>query len=89
VNDSKPSPWEQPPQRQKKLAQRKAERLARRAEYWGQRIDAARQVGLEAAASLTFDRARGELDRLSGDQRERALEALIEAIDRVREAHAQ
>lgn len=89
MNHVPKSPWEVPPQRQKKLSQRKAERLARRAAYWGGRIEAARQIGVEAAAALTFDRARGDLDRLPAADRERAFEALIEAVDRVREAHAQ
>jgi hypothetical protein len=86
---SRPSPWHQPPERPRKLAVRKAERLARRAQYWGERIEAARHVGPEAVASLTFDRARKELDALPVEQRERAFTALTEAIDRVRETHAQ
>ncbi|MFB7552596.1 hypothetical protein ACFRCI_38005 [Streptomyces sp. NPDC056638] len=89
MNDTPKSPWEVPPQRQKKLAQRRAERLARRAAYWGERIEAARNIGPEAAASLTFDRARGELERLPDDKREAAFEALIRAVDTVRETHAQ
>lgn len=90
MNDPvKTSPWAAPPQRQKKLSQRRAERLARRAEYWGQRIAAARNISLEAAASLTFDRARGELDRLPDHLRDAAWEALIRAVDKVRETHAQ
>jgi hypothetical protein len=89
MNAPRLSPWQQPPERQKKLAQRKAERLARRAQYWGERIEAARGLGPEAAASLTFDRARSELDRLPEAQRERAFGALAEAIDRIRETHAQ
>lgn len=83
------SPWQQPPERPKKLAQRRAERLARRAEFWGERLAAARELGPEAAASMTFDRARSELERLPTEQRERAFGALAEAIDRIREAHAQ
>lgn len=83
------SPWQQPPKRPKKLAQRKAERLARRAEYWGVRLAAARELGPDVAASMIFDRARSELDRLPTEQRERAFEALADAIDRIREAHAQ
>lgn len=86
---SKPSPWTAPPERQKKLRQRKAERLARRAEYWGHRIETARQIGPEAAAALTFDRARSDLDRLPEERREQAYEALIQAIDQAREKHTQ
>ncbi|HBF84088.1 MAG TPA: hypothetical protein DD420_30435 [Streptomyces sp.] len=89
MNESPKSPWEVPPQRQKKLSQRRAERLARRAAYWGERIAAARNIGCEAAASLTFDRARGELERLPEDKREAAFDALIRAVDKVRETHAQ
>lgn len=89
MNDHRPSPWQQPPERQKKLAQRKAERLARRAQYWGDRLAAAQELGPEAVASVTFDRARRELDRLPTEQRERALGALADAIDRIRETHAQ
>ncbi|MCX4543798.1 hypothetical protein [Streptomyces sp. NBC_01565] len=83
------SPWHQPPQRPKKLAQRKAERLARRAQYWGERLAAAGELGPEAVASVTFDRARKELDALPAEQRQRAFAALADVIDRVREAHAQ
>ncbi|MFI8007950.1 hypothetical protein [Streptomyces sp. NPDC086010] len=85
----KPSPWDVPPQRQKKLRQRRAEKLARRAQYWGERLSAAREIGPEAAAAVTFDRARGELDRLPDGPRERAFEALILAVEQVREKHAQ
>ncbi|MFH8558915.1 hypothetical protein ACH4FE_35735 [Streptomyces celluloflavus] len=89
MNDTKQSPWNTPPERQKKLRQRKAERLARRAEYWGQRIEAAREIGPEAAASLVFDRARGDLDRLPSERREGAYEALMDAIEHVRVTHTQ
>ncbi|MCY0917021.1 hypothetical protein OS965_02370 [Streptomyces sp. H27-G5] len=85
----RPSPWQQPPERPKKLAQRRAERLARRAQYWGGLLDAARQMGPQAFASTTFDRARVEIDRLPAGQQERAYEALAAAIDRIRESHAQ
>lgn len=86
---NRPSPWQQPPERPKKLAQRKAERLARRAQYWGDRLAAARDLGPDAFAAMIFDRARNELERLPEEQRERAFEALADAVDRVRETHAQ
>ncbi|MDF4254625.1 hypothetical protein [Streptomyces sp. WMMB303] len=87
--EDRPSPWEQAPERRKKLAHKRAERLARRAEYWGKRLEAARQIGPEAVASLTFDRVRGDFDRLDGERRERAYLALAQALNAVREAHAE
>ncbi|MDI6413162.1 hypothetical protein QLX52_30610 [Streptomyces albus] len=89
MNEDRPSPWEQAPERRKRLGHKRAERLARRAEYWGTRLEAARQVGPDAVASLTFDRARSDFDRLSEQRRERAYAALTQAVDAVREAHAE
>ncbi|MEW1724295.1 hypothetical protein [Streptomyces sp. NPDC093109] len=89
MNEGKPSPWSSPPTRQKKLRDKRAEKLARRAGHWGGRLAAAREAGPAAYAAMVFDRARGELDRLPEAARETAYEALAQAVDRVREQHAQ
>lgn len=83
------SPWTNPPARPKKLRDRRAERKARRAEFWGARLQQATDDGPEAVAAVTWDRARSALDRLPDTARQSAYRALAEAIDRVRETHAQ
>ena len=83
------APWADPPARQKTLRRRRAERQARRAEFWGQRIADAEQDGPPAAAAVRIDWARTALGRLPETARHRAFEELGQAIDRVREAHAE
>lgn len=83
------SPWDSPPQRTKKLRVRRAEKDARRAEFWGRRLEEARLAGPDAVAAVAWDRARGTLDKLRGADRDRAFEELTRAVDRIREQHAQ
>lgn len=83
------NPWNAPPERAKKLRQKRAEKAARRAQFWGRRLEAAREIGPEEVAAITWDRARGALDKLPDDARERAYAALTVAVDYVREQHAQ
>jgi hypothetical protein len=83
------APWSSPPQRAKKLRDRKAERQARKAEFWGRRLQEAAEDGPEALAAMQWDRARAALDRLPDQARKRAYEALAQVVDRVRETHAQ
>lgn len=83
------APWNSPPERTKTLRQRRAEKLARRAERWGQRLEAARAEGADMVAAVTFDRLRAGLDSLPAGARDRAYEAATEALDRVREMHAE
>lgn len=86
---SVPSPWSDPPARKKPLRRRRAEKQARRAEFWGGRLAAAQEQGPAAVAAVRFDRARTALARLPDAARMRAFEELGEAVDRVREAHAE
>lgn len=83
------APWNNPPERAKTLRQRRAEKLARRAERWGQRLQVARAEGQDMVAAVTFDRLRAALDGLPSAARDRAYEAATEALDRVREMHAE
>jgi len=83
------APWVNPPQRDKKLRARKAERAARRAEFWGRRRDQARAEGPEAVAQFEWDRARASLERLNEPARSTAFEALARAVEIVREKHGQ
>ncbi|MFI0822211.1 hypothetical protein ACH4TX_41755 [Streptomyces sp. NPDC021098] len=83
------APWTSPPQREKTLRRRRAEKLARRAERWGQRLESARQEGPDMLAAVTFDRLRAALDRLPNTARDRAYEAAVQALDRIREAHTE
>jgi hypothetical protein len=77
------------PVRRKPLAVKRAEQLARRAQTWGLRVEAAKEKGAAAVATVQFDWARATLKRLDGPAAERAWEALTEALMRVREEHAQ
>lgn len=83
------APWTDPPARQKTLRQRRAERQGRRAEYWGRKLADAAQAGPASVAAVTFDRARSTLSGLAEPRRTTALQALADAIDRVRESHAE
>lgn len=83
------SPWNNPPQRAKTLRRRRAEKLARRAEYWGRRLEAARQEGPDMVAAVTFDRLRSTLDKLPAQDRDRAYEQVTQALEDIRERHAQ
>lgn len=83
------APWIDPPHRPKTLRRRRAERQARKAEFWGSRLAAAQQEGPAAVAAVQFDRARTTLARLPDLARMRAFEELGEVIDRVREMHAE
>lgn len=83
------SPWHNPPQRAKTLRTRRAEKLARRAEHWGRRLDAARTEGPDRVAAVTFDRLRSALDKLPTGARDRAYEDTVQALDHLRERHAQ
>lgn len=83
------APWTNPPQREKTLRRRRAEKLARRAERWGQRLESARQEGPDMLAAVTFDRLRAAFDNLPSATRDRAYEAATEALDRVRETHTE
>ncbi|OIJ95406.1 hypothetical protein [Streptomyces colonosanans] len=83
------APWNNPPERTKKLRRKRAEKLARKAEHWGRRLEEARQEGPDMVAAVTFDRLRGELDRLPAGPRDRAYEDVVRALEHVRESHAQ
>ncbi|MET7713684.1 hypothetical protein [Streptomyces sp. NPDC005407] len=85
----KASPWDRPPQRAKTLRTKAAEKKARRAEFWGRRIQDAQQDGPQAVAVVAWDRVRGSLARLPEAARDRGFEALAEAADRIREQYAQ
>jgi hypothetical protein len=77
------------PTRRKPLSVKRAEQLARRAQTWGRRIEAAKEAGPAAVATIQFDWARAAFNRLDGATAERAWVALAEALTRVREEHAQ
>ncbi|MEU6621907.1 hypothetical protein ABZ926_14180 [Streptomyces litmocidini] len=83
------APWNNPPERRKPLRRKRAEKLARRAEHWGARLAEARAEGPDMEAAVLFDRLRGELDRLPQAARERAYEDVVQALERIRETHAQ
>jgi hypothetical protein len=83
------APWNNPPERKKTLRRKRAEKQARRAEHWGRRLEEARQEGPDMVAAVTFDRLRGALDKLPAADRERAYEALTQALEHIRETHAQ
>lgn len=83
------APWVNPPVRTKPLRQRRAEKLARRAERWGQRIEAARQEGPDMVAAVTFDRLRAAIGNLPDAARDRAYEAAAQALDHIRETHTE
>jgi hypothetical protein len=77
------------PTRRKPLSVKRAESLARRAQTWGRRVEAAKEAGPAAVATVQFDWARATFARLDGAEAERAWVALTEALTRVREEHAQ
>ncbi|MGW0655884.1 hypothetical protein ACWD4T_45275 [Streptomyces umbrinus] len=83
------APWNNPPQRQKPLRRKRAEKQARQAEHWGRRLEEARQEGPDMVAAVTFDRLRGVLDKLPAADRDRAYEAVVLALEHLRETHAQ
>ncbi|GAA0454393.1 hypothetical protein [Streptomyces olivaceiscleroticus] len=83
------APWQDPPPRKKPLRRRRAEKQARQAAHWGQRLEEAAKEGPDMVAAVTFDRLRGALDRLPNQGRERAFEDLIQTLDTFRETHAQ
>lgn len=89
MNSPESSPWNVPPQREKTLRRKRAEKAARKAQLWGRRLDEAREIGPEEVAAVTWDRARAALEGLPDATRERAYQALTDAVDRVREQHAQ
>ncbi|MFK8851354.1 hypothetical protein [Streptomyces sp. Ac-502] len=82
-------PWNNPPERKKPLRRKRAEKLARRAEHWGRRLEEAREEGPDMVAAVIFDRLRGELDTLPQTARDRAYDDVTRALERVRETHAQ
>jgi hypothetical protein len=88
VNE-RPGPWVDPPERKKPLRKRRAERQARKAEFWGARLAVAEEQGPAETSAVRFDRARTALARLPESARTRAFEELGQAIDRVRETHAE
>jgi hypothetical protein len=77
------------PTRRKPLSVKRAESLARRAQTWGRRVEAAKEAGPAAVATIQFDWARASFNRLDDPAAERAWSALTEALTRVREEHAQ
>ncbi|MFD8777543.1 hypothetical protein [Streptomyces sp. NPDC059916] len=83
------SPWNNPPQRTKTLRRKRAEKQARRAEHWGQRLEAARQEGPDMAGAVVFDRLRSTLDKLPGPTRDLAYEDVVQALENIRERYAQ
>lgn len=82
-------PWTNPPKRKKTLQERKAEKIARKAAFWGERLTQAVQEGPREVAIVQWDRAKAVLNRLPDNERDRAYAVLADAIDRVREAHAE
>ncbi|WP_432158802.1 MULTISPECIES: hypothetical protein [unclassified Streptomyces] len=89
MSDTATAPWNNPPQRQKPLRRKRAEKQARQAEHWGRRLEEARQEGPDAVAAVTFDRLRSVLDKLPQEARDRAYETVAAALDNIRETHAQ
>ena len=89
MSDIETAPWNNPPQRRKPLRRKRAEKLARKAERWGQRLEDARKEGPDAVAEVTFDRLRSSLARLPQEARDRAYEAVAAALETIRETHAQ
>ncbi|MGW7463838.1 hypothetical protein ACWGJT_03825 [Streptomyces xantholiticus] len=89
MNDTATAPWNDPPKRDKTLRRRRAEKQARRAEHWGRRLEAARQEGPDMIAAVTFDRLRSVLDKLPAAHRDRGYEAVVQALDHIRETHSQ
>ncbi|MFD7922519.1 hypothetical protein ACFV3R_25245 [Streptomyces sp. NPDC059740] len=83
------APWTNPPKREKTLRRRRAEKLARRAESWGRRLEEARTEGPDVVTAVAFDRLRAAFDQLPGSLRDRAYEAATVALDRVRETHTE
>ncbi|WP_030593779.1 hypothetical protein [Streptomyces anulatus] len=89
MNSTQGAPWNNPPERAKPLRRKRAEKLARRAEHWGRRLEEARQEGPDMVAAVAFDRLRKALDTLPADARERAFEDAVSTLDQIRERHAQ
>lgn len=89
MSDTQTAPWNNPPQRQKPLRRKRAEKQARQAEHWGRRLEDARKEGQDAVAEVTFDRLRSALDKLPQEARDRAYEAVAAALENIRETHAQ
>ncbi|MDP9954275.1 MULTISPECIES: hypothetical protein [Streptomyces] len=88
-NTAQDAPWNNPPERKKPLRRKRAEKLARRAEHWGRRLEEARAQGPDMVAAVAFDRLRKALDSLPADARERAFEDAVSTLDQIRERHAQ
>ncbi|MER0443203.1 hypothetical protein ABR738_01185 [Streptomyces sp. Edi4] len=89
MSDTETAPWNNPPQRAKPLRRKRAEKLARQAERWGERLEEARLEGPDMVAAVTFDRLRRALNGLPAEARDRAYEAVTQALDTIRETHAQ
>lgn len=89
MSDTQTAPWNNPPQRQKPLRRKRAEKQARQAEHWGRRLEEARKLGPDAVAEVTFDRLRSVLEKLPQDARDRAYETVTAALENIRETHAQ
>ncbi|MFF7365433.1 MULTISPECIES: hypothetical protein [unclassified Streptomyces] len=89
MNDHPAAPWNNPPERSKPLRRKRAEKLARRAEHWGRRLEEARAQGPDMVAAVAFDRLRKALDALPAGARERAFEDVVSTLDQIRERHAQ
>ncbi|MGX9923524.1 hypothetical protein ACWIG4_27160 [Streptomyces sp. NPDC002248] len=83
------APWNDPPERKKPLRRRRAEKLARRAAHWGDRLAEAREQGPDMEAAVAFDRLRGEIDKLPAAARDAAYDHVVRALDTLRETHAQ
>jgi hypothetical protein len=89
VSDTQTAPWNNPPQRQKPLKRKRAEKQARQAEHWGRRLEEARKQGTDVVAEVTFDRLRSVLERLPQEARDRGYEAVTAALENIRETHGQ
>lgn len=82
------APWSKPSTRKKPLEVRRAERQARRAEHWGERIAEARKQGPRTQATTAWDRLRATVNRLPEGLQREAWEKTIAQLDRIRQEFA-
>ncbi|MFF3247390.1 hypothetical protein ACFYWY_27550 [Streptomyces sp. NPDC002870] len=82
------APWSKPSTRKKPLVERRAERQARRAEHWGDRIAEARKQGPRTQAATAWDRLRATVNRLPEGLQREAWEMATAQLDRIRQEFA-
>ncbi|WP_406467075.1 hypothetical protein [Streptomyces sp. NBC_01594] len=79
------APWSKPSARKKPLEMRRAERQARRAEHWGDRISEARRQGPRTQAATAWDRLRSTISRLPEGLQREAWERATSQLDQIRQ----